>query len=748
MAHRISGRLELARCISMLLLATGMCRGQIPHSASPRKSATGSARRAPADEGQFALARPGEPFTVHLTNGVEVSARIERQRPVGLKSRSAQGIFSSGVIEGIPGGTIHLLQYRGKTVGRISVPGVGVFSVRHDRGSGFRAVPIVDPHEEDCITTTAPLFGSREFSPLAPAIADGALGAEDGTRIDLLIVYTTAARLEAGGVPEVEAQALLAVELGNEALANSLVSTQIRVVHMEEIALVEAAPANSLVDLERVADPADGFVDHVPVLRDTHQADIVAVLVGPANTCGVAAAMEVISPDFAPFAYCLANWSCAAGILALPHVIAHVMGCADQREDGGSPALPFAWGYQDPGGAFRTVMTVLAPCPDCPQIMLFSNPALTFLGVPIGVDSGQPDSADNVQALNITRTTVANFRDASCPPIGGSGLDCNENCVPDETDISGATSLDCNGNGVPDECDLITDPDCNDNGIPDACDVVGGGVSEDCNSNGVPDECDFADELDDDFSAFITLFTDGWRMINNSQPLGSATWGPGTSLIFPAHAGIGDSSFMINDFTATAGAGTISDWVFTPEIPLENGTELSFWTRTIAGSTFPDRLQVRLSTSGASADVGSTASSLGDFSMQLVEINPLQMVGGYPTSWTEFTVMVAGLGAPTTGRFAFRYFVTNAGPNGSNSNLIAIDTVRIIAPVPDVNSNGVRDECDIGRGDSNLDGIVGIDDFLAVLAKWGPCPPPCPEDADGDGFVGINEFLNVLANWG
>jgi len=46
-----------------------------------------------------------------------------------------------------------------------------------------------------------------------------------------------------------------------------------------------------------------------------------------------------------------------------------------------------------------------------------------------------------------------------------------------------------------------------------------------------------------------------------------------------------------------------------------------------------------------------------------------------------------------------------------------------------------------------VDGVVGIGDFLAVLAAWGPCAA-CPEDTDGDGFVGITDFLSILAGWG
>lgn len=55
-------------------------------------------------------------------------------------------------------------------------------------------------------------------------------------------------------------------------------------------------------------------------------------------------------------------------------------------------------------------------------------------------------------------------------------------------------------------------------------------------------------------------------------------------------------------------------------------------------------------------------------------------------------------------------------------------------------------------GDINGDGIIGIDDFLLLLAAWGPCDDPCPPscrpDFDGDCVVGIADFLTLLANWG
>jgi hypothetical protein len=67
-------------------------------------------------------------------------------------------------------------------------------------------------------------------------------------------------------------------------------------------------------------------------------------------------------------------------------------------------------------------------------------------------------------------------------------LDCNENGVPDDIDISEGTSDDCDEDLVPDECQNMEE-DCNENGTWDPCDVFDG-ISDDCNSNLVPDECD------------------------------------------------------------------------------------------------------------------------------------------------------------------------------------------------------------------------------------------------------------------
>ena len=51
--------------------------------------------------------------------------------------------------------------------------------------------------------------------------------------------------------------------------------------------------------------------------------------------------------------------------------------------------------------------------------------------------------------------------------------------------------------------------------------------------------------------------------------------------------------------------------------------------------------------------------------------------------------------------------------------------------------------------DLDGDGIVGITDFLWLLAAWGPCDDcdHCPADLDNDCTVGVTDFLLLLASW-
>jgi S-layer family protein len=176
------------------------------------------------------------------------------------------------------------------------------------------------------------------------------------------------------------------------------------------------------------------------------------------------------------------------------------------------------------------------------------------------------------------------------------------------------------------------------------------------------------------FDNITTLPAAGWVQINHSQPIGTTSWFQGNAAVFPAQTGP-TNAYIGANFNNGAGTATISNWLLTPPAILVNGATINFWTRKIA-STFPDRMQVRMSTAGAGQDVGTTATDVGTFTTMLLDINPTYAPDpAYPIVWTQFNVVVTGVASPTLGRLAFRYFVENGGPAGANSDYIGIDTV-------------------------------------------------------------------------
>jgi hypothetical protein len=188
--------------------------------------------------------------------------------------------------------------------------------------------------------------------------------------------------------------------------------------------------------------------------------------------------------------------------------------------------------------------------------------------------------------------------------------------------------------------------------------------------------------LTEGFEAITTLVPGDWFMQNNSQPGPGVTgWFQGSTAAFPSQSGAANSYIAANYDNGT-GTSTLSNWLLTPIVTLQNGAQLTFWTRTVDTPVHPDRLQVRMSTNGSSSNVGSTATDVGDFTTLLLDINPTYTTSDYPSVWTQFTVIMSGLGSQTPGRLAFRYFVENGGPTGANSDYIGIDAVQYACTAP------------------------------------------------------------------
>lgn len=267
-----------------------------------------------------------------------------------------------------------------------------------------------------------------------------------------------------------------------------------------------------------------------------------------------------------------------------------------------------------------------------------------------------------------------------------------------------------------------------------------------------------AAEVVEDFQFITDLPNRGWYMQNNSVPVGTTGWFQGNQNVFPAQAGA-SNSYIAANFNNTTGANPISNWLIAPNVFFHNGDVIRFWTRSTVETSFPDRLELRLSTSGTSNNVGAGPQAVGDFTRLLLSINPDLVEGGYPFAWTQYTIVLSELPPQgVSGRVAFRYYVTDGGPMGANSNYIGIDSFWITSeslPVPpesplDFDGDGKTDYVvgrNTGGGASNqITWFINPNGAAHTQINWGIASDiVVAGDFDGDDKADLTVYRPIVA---
>lgn len=284
-----------------------------------------------------------------------------------------------------------------------------------------------------------PKIKKKHRKAASPAYLDQ----ENGSRIDVLVLYTQAmlAKYGSGLASKIQSFA----DLANTAYENSNINTRIALVGTE---LYDDPNVDETVNCGLInpycIDNALSYITcgtadsgacmnndspsppvQISALREKYKADLVSLMrvYQPwGATCGLAWVMQEVDSTFADFAFSVVEVhpdNCDE--ITFAHELGHNMGCAHDRDNANTNgAYSYSYGYDrqysNGTGIFGTVMSY-----DTPTITYFSSPLVKWpdpqtgpylIGQPEGHKdaNGNDDSADNARTINNTRVTLANLR--------------------------------------------------------------------------------------------------------------------------------------------------------------------------------------------------------------------------------------------------------------------------------------------------------------------------------------------------
>lgn len=251
---------------------------------------------------------------------------------------------------------------------------------------------------------------------MVPLVDQPPVAHDDGSIVDVLVVYTPRARTAAGGVSAMNTRINSAVLNTNTAYTNSGVNFRIRLVHTAEVNYDESMDmVQALEDVTAV----NSIMPTVHTLRNQYGADMVALITDQPQSpfCGIAWLMQTESASFDRWAFSVTRVDCLLNVTFV-HELGHNMGLVhDLQNSSGPGARPYSYGHRFDAGnsTFRTIMAYQPGT----SLNIHSNPDRSHQGVPTGTAALQ----NTVRSLNETANTVANWRQSvGAAPVINSPL--------------------------------------------------------------------------------------------------------------------------------------------------------------------------------------------------------------------------------------------------------------------------------------------------------------------------------------
>ena len=328
---------------------------------------------------------------LNVRDGVRLDVVVERTAPI------KRGYTLSGRVAGGSAGFVTLAVHEEAVAGSIWTPD-SEYELNH-LGGGIHALRDL---------TNAPPVECAGALPSELSAADAAVqgGTDDGSMVDILVVWTPKVEEMRGGEPEVLSRIDLLIAYTNDAFERSGAFVSLNLVGAEKIDYLEAD--SIFTDFKRLRDPDDGHMDSEHDRRNALGADLVFLLVSSLRGAGG-----------------IASTPGSFGVgLAIPRIFAHEVGHNfgiqhERYEQIGRTGMVYQHGFTTDGlTCASTIMSYGAECGGAWSIIPFYASPWRYHprdGSALGVarfskERGVRGPADAVLALNRNRHRTANYR--------------------------------------------------------------------------------------------------------------------------------------------------------------------------------------------------------------------------------------------------------------------------------------------------------------------------------------------------
>ncbi len=408
-----------------LLISTGTTRGAVQSSLKPPQEYLRMPGLKGIRQSELKLSSFGtsDAAAMKLDLTIDAPFTVSRDRVEPLDN--SKGFVWYGRVDGAPYSTAIFVVDSNTVSGHVTRGDGAVYEVRTAE-DGTKWTLEIDqsqfPDGDDAVPVPRDAAGT---AAVAADTASNNLGdTDDSSTIDVLVLYTSAARVAAGGAASIQQLIQLGISETNQGYANSDVVQRVRLVRAQEVNYAESS-SGIATDLNRLRTAGDGFMDEAQTLRDTYGADLVSLWVNSSEKlCGVGYLLNdpMLSGSFlSQYGFSVVQQACATGYYTFGHEMGHNMGAHHAKEDlnsdGSVPtgAYPYSNGYKNTYWTkFRTIMAYDGNCA-CPRINYWSNPLVLYGGIFTGVAPESPQGAANSLTLNNTRPLVASFRPTVVP---------------------------------------------------------------------------------------------------------------------------------------------------------------------------------------------------------------------------------------------------------------------------------------------------------------------------------------------